>query len=70
MCRWLSDHKLTCEQAVGVLKVLLGLGDVQIQALVAIHPCLIDPENTADVLIEQGFQYKDEKQDARAAVGL
>ena len=68
--RWLSDHKLTCGQAVEVLQLLFGLGDIGIQALVAIHPNITDPENIDSVLIEKGFQYADERKDARAAIGL
>eukprot|EP00035_Acanthoeca_spectabilis_P022343 m.443200 g.443200 ORF g.443200 m.443200 type:complete len:98 (+) comp18937_c0_seq1:1603-1896(+) len=67
---WLSDHKLTCEQAVGILQLLFGLGDVGIQALVAIRPQIVDPENVEPVLIENGFEYGDEKADAKKALGL
>mmetsp|Transcript_5106 Transcript_5106/g.13267 ORF Transcript_5106/g.13267 Transcript_5106/m.13267 type:complete len:98 (-) Transcript_5106:88-381(-) len=67
---WLSDHQLTCEQAVGILQLMFGLGDVAIKALAAMHPRLTDPENVQGVLIEDGFQYDDERADARAQLGL
>ena len=65
---WLTDHQLSCEQAVDVLQLLFGLGDVAIQALVAMHPRLTDPENIESVIIPRGFQYDDERADAREAL--
>ena len=51
-----------------MLKLLFGLGDTAIQALLIIHPHLTDPENAEGVLIQQGFQYADERENAMAAI--
>eukprot|EP00040_Diaphanoeca_grandis_P019824 m.105009 g.105009 ORF g.105009 m.105009 type:complete len:99 (+) comp27611_c0_seq1:127-423(+) len=67
---WLSDHAVTCTQAVEVLKVLFGLGDVAVQAAVLIHPKLVDPQHIESVLLKDGFQYNDERQEAKEKMGL
>lgn len=65
---WLSDHHLTCKQGVQVLQLLFGLGDIGVRAAVLMKPCIVDPDQIEPVLLRQGFQYDDERDDARVAM--
>lgn len=67
---WLSDHTLSCAEAAELLQSLFGLGNIAILAATAIQPQLTDPENMDSVMISKGFQFDDEKEDARIALGL
>eukprot|EP00051_Salpingoeca_urceolata_P027206 m.480425 g.480425 ORF g.480425 m.480425 type:complete len:100 (+) comp21834_c0_seq1:59-358(+) len=67
---WLSDHQLTCEQAKGLLSTFFGLGDTKVQAAVLMHSQVTDPQNFVDVVLEQGLQYPEERQDVKQALGL
>ena len=54
--------------AVEVLQLLFGMGDICVQAAVLIKPRLVDPANIEVVLLAKGFQYDDEREDARQAL--
>eukprot|EP00039_Didymoeca_costata_P030910 m.32069 g.32069 ORF g.32069 m.32069 type:complete len:99 (+) comp8375_c0_seq1:86-382(+) len=66
---WLTDHKLSCEQAAKVLKELFGLGDVAVKAATLMHPQLTDPNNVTATLLP-AFKFDDEREDAKKALGL
>ena len=66
---WLTDHKLTCSEAVVLLELMFGVGDIAVQAMALMQPNLTDPDQIAAVVLP-AFKFEDERSDVKTALGL